>query len=203
MIIARQSTARTMMVGPVLDASGVAVTDCVVADFEGSVNGGDPAALNGSATLTHRGVGFYSLALTATDLGTVGQFEVTINDTVNSCAMKEITVVEEAVYDAFYAASALGYVANAPVNVAQISGDSTAADNLEAVLDGTGGVTLVASAVTLTTPITANMTQISGDTTAADNLESYTDGTDRIGVDVKEINGTVVNGNGAGTPWGP
>jgi hypothetical protein len=88
-------------------------------------------------------------------------------------------------------------------NVVQISGDSTAADNLEAVLDGTGGVTLVASAVTLTTPITANMTQISGDTTAADNLESYTDGTDRIGVDVKEINGTVVNGNGAGTPWGP
>ena len=38
------------MVGPVLDATGVAVTDCVVADFEGSVNGGDPAALNGSAT---------------------------------------------------------------------------------------------------------------------------------------------------------
>jgi hypothetical protein len=139
MIIARQSTARTMMVGPVLDASGVAVTDCVVADFEGSVNGGDPAALNGSATLTHRGVGFYSLALTATDLGTVGQFEVTINDTVNSCAMKEITVVEEAVYDAFYAASALGYVANAPVNVAQISGDSTAADNLETAYDDSTG----------------------------------------------------------------
>jgi hypothetical protein len=139
MIIARQSTARTMMVGPVLDASGVAVTDCVVADFEGSVNGGDPAALNGSATLTHRGVGFYSLALTATDLGTVGQFEVTINDTVNCCAMKEITVVEEAVYDAFYAASALGYVANAPVNVAQISGDSTAADNLENAFDDTAG----------------------------------------------------------------
>lgn len=106
MIIARQSTARTVMVGPVLDAAGVAVTDGVVADFEGSVNGGDPAALNGSATLTHRGVGFYSLALTATDLATVGSFEVTINDTVNVCPMKVITVVEEVVYDALFAASA-------------------------------------------------------------------------------------------------
>lgn len=108
MIIARQSTARTVMIGPVLDADGVAVTDCVVADFEGSVNGGDPAALNGSATLTHRGVGFYSLALTATDLGTVGSFEVSINDTTNGCAIKEITVIEEAVYDALFAASAVG-----------------------------------------------------------------------------------------------
>ncbi len=105
------------MVGPVLDADGVAVTDGVVADFEGSVNGGDPAALNGSATLTHRGVGFYSLALTATDLATVGSFQVLINDTVNACPMKDITVVEEAVYDAFYAASAVGYVANQPVDV--------------------------------------------------------------------------------------
>jgi hypothetical protein len=110
MIIARQSTARTVMVGPVLDADGAAVTDCVVADFEGSVNGGDPAALNGSATLTHRGVGFYSLALTATDLGTVGSFEVLINDTTNACPIKEITVIEEAVYDGQFAASAAGYL---------------------------------------------------------------------------------------------
>jgi hypothetical protein len=111
------------MIGPVLDADGVAVTDGVVADFEGSVNGGDPAALNGSATLTHRGVGFYSLALTATDLGTVGSFEVTINDTVNACPMKVLTVIEEAVYDALFAAAAAGYqvpiwaAANSTVNL--------------------------------------------------------------------------------------
>jgi hypothetical protein len=113
MIIARQSTARTIMVGPVLDAAGVAVTDGVVADFEGSVNGGDPVALNGSATLTHRGVGFYSLALTAADLATVGSFEVVINDTVNTCPIKPITVVEEAVYDAHFASGALGFLAAA------------------------------------------------------------------------------------------
>jgi hypothetical protein len=66
-------------------------------------------------------------------------------------------------------------------NITQISGDSTAADNLEAVLDGTGGVTLVASAFTLTTPITANATQLSGDSTAADNAEAFFDGTGYAG----------------------
>jgi uncharacterized protein YjbJ (UPF0337 family) len=109
MIIARQSTARTVTVGPVLDADGVAVTDGVVADFKVSKNGGAPAALNGSATLTHRNTGHYSLALTASDLDTVGQAEIVIDDTTNACPMKEITVLEEAVYDSLFAASATGY----------------------------------------------------------------------------------------------
>jgi hypothetical protein len=110
MIIARQSTARTVTVGPVLDADGVAVTDGVVADLKIAKNGGAPAALNGSATLTHRHTGYYSLALTATDLDTVGQAEVVMDDTVNAMPIKEITVLEEAVYDVWYPASATGAV---------------------------------------------------------------------------------------------
>jgi hypothetical protein len=106
MIIARQSTARTVTVGPMLDAAGAFVSDGVVADFKISKNGGAPAALNASATLTHRNTGHYSLALTASDLDTVGQAEIVIDDTVNGCPIKEITVVEEAVYDALFAASA-------------------------------------------------------------------------------------------------
>jgi hypothetical protein len=89
-----------------LDAAGAFVSDGVVADFKISKNGGAPAALNGSATLTHRNTGHYSLALTASDLDTVGQAEIVIDDTVNGCPIKEITVVEEAVYDALFAASA-------------------------------------------------------------------------------------------------
>jgi hypothetical protein len=123
-VIARQSTARTVMVGPVLDASGVAVTDGVVGDLKISKNGGAPAALNGSATLTHRNTGHYSLALTTSDLDTVGQAEIVIDDTVNAMPVKVITVIEEAVYDALFVASAPGYVANAPVNVAQFGGSN-------------------------------------------------------------------------------
>jgi hypothetical protein len=121
MIIARQSTARIVMVGPVLDADGVAVTNGVVGDFKISKNGGVPAALNGSATLTHRHTGFYSLSLTASDLDTVGQAEVVIDDTVNACPTKEITVIEEAAYDAVFAASAVGYAATAPVTIAAVN----------------------------------------------------------------------------------
>jgi hypothetical protein len=50
------------------------------------------------------------------------------------------------------------------VDVVGISGDTTAANNLESYCDGT-------------TPIPANATQISGDATAADNLEKACDGT--------------------------
>lgn len=106
MTIARQSTAIIVTVGPVLDASGAAVTDCVVGDFKISKNGGAPAALNGSATLTHRHTGFYSLSLTTSDVATVGTGEVTIDDTVNCCPMKELTIIEESVYDAIFAGSA-------------------------------------------------------------------------------------------------
>jgi hypothetical protein len=106
-VIARQSTVRTVMVGPVLDADGVAVTDGVVADLKMSKNGGAPAALDGSATLTHRHTGHYSLALTANDLDTVGQAEVVIDDTVNVMPMKVVTVVEESIYDKLFAASAV------------------------------------------------------------------------------------------------
>jgi hypothetical protein len=108
-IIARQSTARTVTVGPILDADGVAVTGAVVGALKIAKNGGAPAALNGSATLTHRNTGHYSLALTASDLDTVGQAEVVIDSTTNAMPIRTVTVVEEAVYDAIFAASAAGY----------------------------------------------------------------------------------------------
>jgi len=105
-IPARQSTARTVIIGPVLDSSGAAVTDGVVGDFKVSKNGAAPAALNGSATLTHRHTGHYSLALTASDLDTVGTAQVTIDDTTNTCGRVDLDVIEEPVYDALFAASA-------------------------------------------------------------------------------------------------
>lgn len=140
MIIVRQSTARTMMVGPILDADGVAVTDGVVGDLKISKNGGAPAALNGSATLTHRHTGFYSLVLTTSDTDTVGQAEVTIDDTVNAMPMKELMVIEEAVYDISFAASATGAVpvasiANNAITTAAINdGALTAAKIASAAL---------------------------------------------------------------------
>lgn len=116
MIYARQSTAIIVTVGPVLDAGGTAVTDGVVGDYKISKNGGAPAALNGSATYTHRHTGYGSLSLTASDVDTVGTAEVTMDDTTNVCPIKEIQVLEPVVYDALFADAATGML---PANVIQ------------------------------------------------------------------------------------
>jgi hypothetical protein len=118
MIPARQSTALELSIGPILDADGVAVTGGVVGDFKIKKTTGNFAALNGSATLTHVSAGTYDLVLTTSDTDTVGLCSIAIDDGVNACAPVYLQVMEEAVYDAFYAASALGYVANAPVTLA-------------------------------------------------------------------------------------
>src|SRR5687767_3960069 len=129
MLIARQSTAIIVTVGPVLDADGVAVTGGVVADFKISKNGAAPAALDASATLTHRHTGFYSLSLTATDVNTVGTAEVVIDDTTNACPMKEIQVIETAIYDALFAdtANAFTGAAGSTTLTALAAGSITAA----------------------------------------------------------------------------
>jgi hypothetical protein len=106
----------------------------------------------------------------------VGQVEIVIDDTTNACPVKEITVVEEAVYDALFASGALGYVANAPVNVAQISGDSAAADNAEAFFDGTGyaGTNNVIPTVTNVTNLHASAATATALATAQADLDILT-----------------------------
>lgn len=133
MIPAKVSTAQTIMIGPVLDADGAAKTDCVVADFKISTNGGAPAALHGSATLTHRHTGQYSLALTTSDLGTVGQAVVGIDATTNSCQPVRITVFTGPVYDALYGSSADGKLP-ATLAAGDVSGNLPA--NALAMADG-------------------------------------------------------------------
>jgi hypothetical protein len=77
-------------------------------------------------------------------------------------------------------------------NVVQISGDSGAADNLEAYCDGT-------------TPMPVNATQISGDATAADNCEAmfdgtgYAGGTIRLGVNAAQVGGQTASASGTVT----
>ena len=144
MIFAKQSTAIIVTVGPVLDADGVAVTGGVVGDFKISKNGGAPAALDASATLTHRHTGFYSLSLTATDVNTVGTAEVVIDDTVNACPMKEIQVVEGTTYDALFADSAPGPAT--PTNIT--AGTVTTATNVTTVNGLAAGVITAASIAT-------------------------------------------------------
>jgi hypothetical protein len=139
----RQSTAVDVAIGPFLDATdGVtAETGLTIsqADVRLKKNNGAWAQVNDATSATHEEAGWYEKELDATDTNTVGSLIISIQESGALPVWHEFQVVEEAVYDMLFAGSALGYIANAPVNVAQISGDSTAADNLETAFDDTAG----------------------------------------------------------------
>ena len=139
----RQSTAQTIRFGPFLDSTdGVTAETALTiaqADRQLSKDGAAFAQSGHTGNSTHDADGWYSDDLSTGDTDTVGilEFQVTVSGSLP--VFKTFYVVEEAVYDAFYAASATGLL---PANVTQISGSSTAADNLER-----GAVALVLTAV--------------------------------------------------------
>lgn len=133
-MLVRQSTARTIIVGPILDSDGAAKTDEVVGSIKIHKNGGAAGALDGSATLTHSQTGYYLLALTANDLDTLGCAEITLNSGTNSMPPRAVNVITADAWDALHHATDGSLRADAVA----ISGDATAADNLEAAADGTG-----------------------------------------------------------------
>lgn len=85
-------------------------------DIKLVVNGGASANKN-SGGATHRVNGVYGITFDATDTATVGEMEVTVNVSGALVVFDKFTVVEEAVFDMLYGASAIGYIANQPVDV--------------------------------------------------------------------------------------
>jgi uncharacterized protein YjbJ (UPF0337 family) len=168
MLYLRQSTAsQSVLIGPFVDSTdgNTAETGLTIdaADIRLSKNGANIVGKN-SGGGTHDELGYYTITLDATDTDTVGRLQLMVQEAGALPVYHEFWVLEEAVFDALFGASALGYVANAPVNVAQISADATAADNLEAALDGTGGVTITAA---VTGNITGNLSGSVGSVTGA------------------------------------
>lgn len=166
---------------PIFDADGDLVTGAGSLDSEVSKDGGAFADCTNEATEIATASGVYYLDLTSTEMNAD-----TVAIIVKSASGKTTPII-------LYPQEA----GDIKVDVESISGDTVAADNAEAMFDGTGyaggtiklGVDVVAisgdsaAADNLeaytdgTTPIPANATQISGDATAADNLEAAADGT--------------------------
>jgi hypothetical protein len=135
----RQATAsQTRLIGPFVDDTDfkTAETGLTIAntDIKLSINGGSSANKN-SGGGTHIVNGEYAITLDATDTATVGELTISVSVSGALIVKKTFWVLEEAIYDALFAASATGLL---PANVTQISGDSGAADNLELAYDGTG-----------------------------------------------------------------
>lgn len=99
MIYAKLSTAITIPFGPVLDSAGAEYTGAAVGDVKISKNNGTPAALNGSATLTHKEVGMYELVLTTSDISAVGQATLQLSKTTYVAPPVHLIVLPAKVYD--------------------------------------------------------------------------------------------------------
>ena len=101
MKLLKQSTAATVVVGPVLDANGAAVTTAVVGDFRIAKNG-TIATLSG-ATVTHDANGYYTVALTTGNTDTTGRLVIYSGNTSHSMATHHWTVLLASVFDAILA----------------------------------------------------------------------------------------------------
>lgn len=144
----KQSTAVTVVLGPFLDETDGRTAETALtisqADVRLSKNGGAAAQVNDATAAAHDEGGRYRKALSATDTDTLGHLRIDVAEAGALPVWEDFNVVSASYFDAKYGATPL------PVNVAQISGDATAADNLEAAADGTGfnlggGAVVVAS----------------------------------------------------------
>lgn len=106
----KQSTAYTFRHGPFLDETDgkTAETGLTIsqADVRLSKAGGNFAQKNESTSASHDEIGFYIVLLDATDTATCGELLVAVHESGALPVFKTFQVVEEAIYDALFAASA-------------------------------------------------------------------------------------------------
>jgi len=155
----RQSTAsQSRALGPFLDDTDFKTPETgltiAATDIKLVVNGGASANKN-SGGGTHRVNGVYGVTFDATDTATVGEIEVSVVVAGALPVFDKFTVVEEAVYDAFYVASAPGYVTTQIV--ASVSGNvgnvlAIAANAVNASALATDAVNEIAAAVVAASP---------------------------------------------------
>jgi len=179
----RQSTKTSIVLGPFVDdADGktaetgltVGSIDVDLYKFSNTVpqaittaitpNDGSDSDTGNDNDMDHIANGYYSLELSTGNTDTCGPLKITANISGALPVWADFHVLEEAIYDALFAASATGELL---VDVAKISGDSTAADNMELMFDGTG----YAGG---TTKLSVNTTQIEG-SDATDQINAACD----------------------------
>lgn len=177
MQLIKQSTVTTIYVGPVLDSSGAAVTNAVLADFRLIKNG--TAATLTEATVTHDANGHYTIALTSTNTDTLGRLTIASGNTAHAMATHRYSVLLASVFDAIVAnaANTTGGLLTATGSVTGIAGTlSTFAGGAVASVSGSVG--------SVTSPVTVGTNNDkSGYGLAADQA-----------VNVTKVGGTSVSG---------
>ena len=96
---AKQSTAATLIVGPILDSTGAEYTSAVIGDLSISKNGSTLTALAAAATLTHIANGQYTLVMTTGNLDTLGRAQITCNKSTYQMPPIGLNIVPAMVFD--------------------------------------------------------------------------------------------------------
>ena len=109
----RQSTAQTIRFGPCLDKTDGVTEETALtlaqADMRLSKDGGAFAQKSAAGNATHDSDGWYSTSLSTTDTSTVGELRLNVHQPANMLPVWDRWwVLEEAVYDAMFSASAAG-----------------------------------------------------------------------------------------------
>jgi uncharacterized protein YunC (DUF1805 family) len=144
-VFLRQSTAVDLAIGPFLDATdGVTAETGLTlsqADVRLKKNAAAWAQVSDATAATHEEAGWYEKELDATDTDTVGRLVISVQETGALPVWHEFWVLEEAVYDAIFAASAAGYASQASVNTiddfldTEIAALTTAVTTIDDLLD--------------------------------------------------------------------
>ena len=105
----KQSTAASVLVGPVLDSTGAAYTGMAIGDFNITKNG-TTAAMASAATATHSHNGHYIIALTTGNTDTLGRLAISCNKSTYTMGRYTATVLTSSTFDAIVtnAATAAG-----------------------------------------------------------------------------------------------
>lgn len=129
----KQSTAAIVLVGPVLDADGAAVTGAVIGDFRLAKNG--TVSTMAGNTIAHDHNGMYRITLTTSNTDTLDRLTISMGNTSYGMTAFRYTVLTENQYDALIAN---GTITPAAIEAALVNdGDATAL--LQAIADKIAG----------------------------------------------------------------
>lgn len=159
----RQSTATTILIGPIVDlttgavrtAETIAQTDVLLWKQGGT----GLAAKNESTACTHRSNGLYTCLLDATDTNTLGQLTVNVNKSGTVVFSKDFMIQNANSWDSFCASDRL------QVDVLELNSTSASASKLEAAASTmtTGTVDTAGFSATTTEFETSTITEATAD----------------------------------------
>lgn len=174
----KQSTAaQVRTIGPFIDSTDfvTASTGLTVAntDVRLKKNGADDVAKN-SGGATHDVNGCYHLTFDATDTDTVGELFYSVKVAGALQVFGVFTVLEEAIYDAYFAASATGLL---PANVTQWLGSAAATPTVAGVpeVDVTHWIGTAAATPTVAGVPEVDVTHLVGVAQSATDLKDFAD----------------------------